>query len=101
MIGAGADVGVKNDRGEKPVDLVTNESVLALLVSAAQELDKREEEEVRHWSTYNLVLVFLAFSPGCLGCVLQSMRSCRYSPLMFLLSMIAKDMSGELQGLIW
>ncbi|CAM9091522.1 unnamed protein product [Ectocarpus fasciculatus] len=45
LIGAGADVGVKNDRGEKPVDLVTNESVLALLVSAAQELDKREEEE--------------------------------------------------------
>ncbi|CAN0157602.1 unnamed protein product [Ectocarpus sp. 12 AP-2014] len=45
LVGAGADVGAKNDRGEKPVDLVTNESVMALLVSAAQELDKREEEE--------------------------------------------------------
>lgn len=45
MIGAGADVRAKNDRGETPTDLLRNDAILALLVSAAQELDKQEEEE--------------------------------------------------------
>lgn len=50
LIGAGADVRAKNGRGEMPMDLTQNELVLALLLSAAQELDKRDEEEVRRWS---------------------------------------------------
>lgn len=45
MIGAGADVRAKNDRGEKPTDLLRNEAILALLVNAAHELDKQEEKE--------------------------------------------------------
>lgn len=111
MIGAGADVGAKNDRGEKPVDLVTNESVLVLLVSAAQELDKREEEEVRHWSIstssrchwYNIfVSLFLTFSPGCLACTVSCDRFILAAtrPLS-LISMIGMRLSGELQGLVW
>eukprot|EP00752_Nemacystus_decipiens_P011322 g10061.t2 len=45
LIRAGADVRAKNGRGETPMDVARNEMVLALLLSAAQELDKREEEE--------------------------------------------------------
>ena len=45
LIRAGADVRAKNGRGEMPTDLARNEMVLALLLSATQELDKREEEE--------------------------------------------------------
>ena len=51
LISAGADVRAKNGRGEMPMDLARNEIVLALLLSAAQELDKREEKEVRKWSS--------------------------------------------------
>lgn len=53
LVSAGADVRAKNGRGEMPMDLARNEMVLALLLSAAQELDKREEEEeeVGKWSS--------------------------------------------------
>ncbi|CAN0049439.1 unnamed protein product [Pylaiella littoralis] len=45
LLGEGADVRAKNDRGEKPTDVLRNEAILALLVSAAQELDRQEDEE--------------------------------------------------------
>lgn len=45
LLGAGADLRAKNQRGETPLDLATGNAVMALLLSASQELDKREEEE--------------------------------------------------------
>lgn len=63
----------KNDRGEKPTDVLRNEAILALLVSAAQELDRQEEEEEKEkevslrnertgFSRHSSVLFFFFFS---------------------------------------
>lgn len=46
LVANGADLRAKNDRGEEPLDLATDGGVQALLLSASQELEKREEEEV-------------------------------------------------------
>lgn len=47
LIGAGAAVRARNNRGEKPSDLASGGAIGALLLSASQELEKREEAEVR------------------------------------------------------
>lgn len=60
LLGAGADVRAKNDGGEKPMDLVRSEAVLALLLSAAQEADKQEDEEVRD----DWIIMFFVVSYG-------------------------------------
>lgn len=46
LIGAGADVRAKNDRDERAQDLATDGAVVALLLSATEELHKQEEDEV-------------------------------------------------------
>lgn len=56
----------KNDRGEKAMDLLRNDAILALLLSAAQELGKQEEEEVRTGFRARRWICFIARSlTGC------------------------------------
>lgn len=47
LIGAGADVRAENDQGETAQDLATSTTVMALLLSAKEDLYKQEEDEVR------------------------------------------------------
>ena len=55
----------KNGRGEMPMDLARNEIVLTLLRSAAQELDRREEDNVRScFGVEPLVLVYVSATIG-------------------------------------
>ena len=46
LLAAGADVRARNDRGETPRDVATDDAVVALLMSASHDIEKREEEEV-------------------------------------------------------